>query len=188
MVGLTELWLPILVSAAAVWIASALAWMLMPHHKGDWKKLPDEDGFLKSLGALNIPSGTYGFPNMSHADCKDPATKEKFMRGPTGYINIWPANAFSSMGPKMIGSFIVYVVVSVLVAYLCSATLTHESDFSKVFQVAGTSAMMAYCLSRIPNDIWFNTPKRAITTSTVDGIVYGLITGAIFGWLWPHVA
>ena len=34
---LSELWLPILVSAALVWIVSAIIHMLMPWHKSEWK-------------------------------------------------------------------------------------------------------------------------------------------------------
>jgi hypothetical protein len=89
------------------------------------------------------------------------------------------------MGPKMIGSFIVYLIVSLFIAYLCSQTLLHGASFGKILQVAGTAGVLAYCFARIPNDIWFNTPKRAVITSTIDGVVYGIITGLIFGWLWP---
>ena len=59
---LVELWLPILVSSVLVFIASALAWMVSPHHKQDWKGLPNEDGFLDSLRANNTPAGQYMFP------------------------------------------------------------------------------------------------------------------------------
>jgi hypothetical protein len=37
----------------------------------------------------------------------------------------------------------------------------------------------------MPNNIWFGTPKRAILMDVLDGVVYGLITGAVFGALWP---
>ncbi len=32
---LLDLWLPIVVSAVIVFVASFLAWMVLPHHKGD---------------------------------------------------------------------------------------------------------------------------------------------------------
>jgi hypothetical protein len=38
-----SLWLPILLSAIAVWVASAINWMVMPHHESDYRKFPDED-------------------------------------------------------------------------------------------------------------------------------------------------
>lgn len=36
MIHITDLWLPILLSAIAVWIFGAVAWMALPHHKGDF--------------------------------------------------------------------------------------------------------------------------------------------------------
>ena len=44
-----SLWLPVLVAAAAVWIASAIVWMALPHHKKDFSKLPSEDGVAEAL-------------------------------------------------------------------------------------------------------------------------------------------
>ena len=49
MVTIGALWLPILLSAIAVWVASAIIWMAMPHHKSDFRKLPDEDAALRAL-------------------------------------------------------------------------------------------------------------------------------------------
>lgn len=43
MVPLTALWLPILLSAVIVFVASSIMHMLLPYHQGDYQKLPDED-------------------------------------------------------------------------------------------------------------------------------------------------
>jgi hypothetical protein len=51
--------------------------------------------------------------------------------------------------------------------------------------VTGTAAILAHCFAFMPNNIWFGTPKRAILMDVLDGVVYGLITGAVFGALWP---
>ena len=34
--GIIDLWLPILVAAVLVWIASALIWTVLPWHKSDF--------------------------------------------------------------------------------------------------------------------------------------------------------
>ncbi len=39
---LVQFWLPILASAVVVFLASSIAWMVLPHHKKDVKTLPDE--------------------------------------------------------------------------------------------------------------------------------------------------
>jgi hypothetical protein len=187
MVELVDLWLPIVASAAAVWVASALAWMIMPHHKGDFRQLANEDDVMSSVRNLRIPAGLYFFPHMR--DCNkakmDPAAKAKFENGPHGMLQIWPADAFGKMGRNMLLSFIFYLVTAVFVAYLASLALPAGTEFLKVFQITGTAAIMAYAFGNIPHSIWFGTPTRNILSALVDGVAYGLITGAIFGWLWP---
>ena len=51
MVPLTSLWLPILLSAVVVFAASSIIHMVLPYHRNDFKKLPDEEGFLAALRA-----------------------------------------------------------------------------------------------------------------------------------------
>ena len=43
MVELTGLWLPILLSAVFVFVASAIIHMALGYHWGDWNKMPGED-------------------------------------------------------------------------------------------------------------------------------------------------
>ena len=49
MVSLTALWLPILLSAIIVFVASSIMHMLLPYHRGDYLQLPDEDKLLAVL-------------------------------------------------------------------------------------------------------------------------------------------
>lgn len=197
MITIADLWLPILVSAVAVWIASAIAWMAMPHHKGDFKKLSNEDAVMSAVRGLGVPPGVYFFPHMQGCNKAkmeaDPVAKEKFEYGPHGLLQVWPPGALSpkKMCRNMVTIFAVYIVVSVFVAYLATLAggvggLPRGSDFLKVFQFTGTAAVCAYCFGGLPQDICFNKPTRTVLANLVDGVAYGLITGAIFAWLWPH--
>jgi hypothetical protein len=187
MISVIDLWLPILLSAIAVWIASALAWTALPHHKGDFRKLANEDDVMSAVRNLRVAPGLYFFPHMSECNKAkmDPVAKEKFEKGPHGMLHIWPADAFGKMGRNMLLSFIFYMVVGVFVAYLGSLALTSGAGFGKVFQFAGAAGVMAHTMANIPHQIWFGTPTRNIITCLIDGVAYGLITGAIFAWLWP---
>lgn len=181
---LASLWLPILVSAGVVWIASAIAWMALPHHAKDWKSLPNEAAFMEALGKLGIPAGQYGFPHMKdRKQMKDPEFAKRWERSPKGVLNLWPAQM--SMGRNMALSFVFYAIVSFFVAYLASIALSRGTPFGKVFQLAGTAGIMAYTMASIPAAIWFHKPATNVMSDLADGIVYGLLTGAVFGWLWP---
>ena len=61
MVPLSSLWLPILVSAVFVFIASNIIWMALPFwHRKDYGKLPDEKSALDALAPAK--SGQYVVP------------------------------------------------------------------------------------------------------------------------------
>ena len=48
MVGLTTLWLPVLLSAVLVFIASSIIHTLLNYHWTDWDKIPGEDNVLEA--------------------------------------------------------------------------------------------------------------------------------------------
>jgi hypothetical protein len=183
---IAQLWLPIIVSAAAVWMASAIVWTVLPHHRDDFRGLPDEGAFAAAVGPLNIPSGNYGFPHCeSHAKSRDAEFAKRWKAGPRGMLSVWPEKI--SMPRNMILTFLVYLVVSVLIAYLGWVALGSAAPFRHVFRFVGTAGILAYSFAFIPNGIWFRQYARALFFSVIDGIAYGLITGAIFASLWPKV-
>jgi len=182
---LIPLWLPILLSAAVVWVISAIVWMALPHHKRDFIALPDEDGLMEYLRQSGTKPGNYVFPDFRGREAmKSPKVEKALNEGPVGHLSVWQTPL--TMGSKMVAIFIVYLVVSTLIAYLTRVALPGAAPFAKVFQVAATAGILAYCFSFIPNAVWFGSYKRTIVANVVDGIVYGLITGAIFAWRWPH--
>ncbi len=188
---LTELWLPILVSSVLVFIASALAWMVSPHHKQYWKGLPTEGGFLEALLANYTPPGQYMFPfcgdhKAAREAMKDPEKKKKWEAGPHGALYL--RAAAPNMGKAMGFTFVFYLVVGVFVAYLGNLSLGEDPGYLQVFQVTGCAAVMAYALGFIPGAIWFGKTMRSTVMDVMDGIVYGLLTAGTFGWLWPSAA
>ena len=54
-----------------------------------------------------------------------------------------------------------------------------------VFQIVGTVATLAYAGAAAIGSIWFGYLWSKTVKDIFDGIVYGLLTAGIFGWLWP---
>ena len=184
---LIPLWLPILLSAAAIWFLSLIFGMALPHHKQDWIGLPgaDEDGFMEDLRKRGIKPGNYLFPDFRTSEQLKSAKVEKALKeGPVGHLSVWQPPV--TMADKMVGSFIVHLIVAILIAYLTRIALPGAAPFAKVFQIAATAGILAYSFSSIPNALWFGAYKRTIVASVFDGIVFGLVIGAIFAWRWPH--
>ena len=180
---LIDLWLPILVSTVAVWFASALFWMVLPHHHKDMGPLPDEDAFIASLKSLGVQAGSYSFPHCAdNAARKDPELIRKWKEGPTGFMTVLGK---TSMARNMVLSMLVYLVISVFVAYLTSQAREPGAGFEPVFQIAACAGVMAYLFGWMGGAIWFGMPKNAWISNTIDSVAYGLITGALFAAMWP---
>lgn len=182
-VQLLELWLPIVLSAVAVFIASAIAHTMLPHHKNEFVKLPDEQSFLAAIRG-KVQPGQYWFPHCDPSAMKDPEAMKRMEAGPCGIMIIWPSGPIQ-MGGKLMATFIYYLVVSVFVAYVCSVALAPGAEYLRVFQVAGTTAIMAHCFGGIPFTIWYKKSIKSTVFDVIDGIAYGLLTAGFFGWLWP---
>jgi hypothetical protein len=180
------LWLPILVAGVVAFVLSALVWTVLPHHKGEWQGLAGEDRLLAALRENPPRPGLYTFP--FHADPRqrdDPALKAKIAQGPVGYLTIVP-NGAPAMGPMMVRSLLFNLVVSLLVAYVAWHALGAGAPYLAVFRIVGTVAAMSYILGTVPESIWFGRPWNSFLLQAVDGLLYGLFTAGVFGWLWPR--
>ena len=62
MVSIVSLWLPILLSAVIVFIASSIIHMLLKYHRSDFGRVPSEDEVMDALRPFNIPPGDYVIP------------------------------------------------------------------------------------------------------------------------------
>ena len=67
MVSIVSLWLPILLSAVAVFLVSSVIHMVLTYHKTDFKKIPSEGEVMDDLRKFNIPTGDYYFPHAESA-------------------------------------------------------------------------------------------------------------------------
>jgi hypothetical protein len=185
MVSLAALWLPIVLSAIVVFLASSIMYMLLPYHRSDYQQLPDEDKLLAALRSAGLKRGLYHFPHCTHKEMKSPAAIEKFKQGPVGMLTVFPSGPPAM--PKFLGLWFAYcLVIGFFVAYLTGHTVAPGAHYLAVFRVAGTAAFLAYGLGHLSNGIWRGQPWGMTLKEVFDGLVYGLLTAGTFGWLWPR--
>ena len=186
MVYLPALWLPILLSAVIVFIASSVIHMVLPIHKSDYRKLPDEEKVMDALrSACVTPGPAYHFPHCTHQDMKSPEMTEKFKKGPVGLLTMFPSGP-PAMG-KYLGLWFVYcLIVGVFTAYLTGRTVAPGTVYLAVFRVAGTVAFMAYGLGQFIDSVWKGQAWGVTLKHMFDGLIYALLTAGTFGWLWPR--
>ena len=176
-----SLWLPIVASAAIVWIGSAIVWMVMPWHKSDFSKIDNEEGARAALKGL--APGFYMLPYcMDPKEMEKPEMRQKYEEGPCAYVTVAPTG-IPKMGGKLVLSFVYYLVVGVLCAYMVSRTVSQPAHYLEVFRISGTTAFIAYGVAFIQDSIWFDRPWPITAKTFLDALIYGLLTGGTFGWL-----
>lgn len=186
MVPALSLWLPILLSAIAVFIVSSIIHMALRYHNTDFSQLPNEGAVLDALAPLSIPPGDYAVPHMTDMSAmKDPAFVEKVKRGPVAMMTVLPAEKVMNMGPQLILWFINALIVSLFAAYLTGRALGPGAEYLEVFRFAGTIAFAGYSLALLHGSIWYGRRWSATLKSMFDGFVYACVTAGVFGWLWP---
>lgn len=86
--------------------------------------------------------------------------KARFQAGPVGFFTVAPGAP--NMG-KNLGIWFVY----------------------SVFRITATVAWAAYGFATISESIRFARPWSQSMKQVFDALLYGLVTGGAFGWLWP---
>lgn len=185
MITISSLWLPILLSAVIVFIASWIIHMVLGYHNNDFGRLPAEDQVRDALRPLAIPPGEYVVPYAGSARAMgDPAFLERLRQGPVAFITALP-NEAPRMGKNLLLWFVYCLLVGIIAAYLASRTLAPEADYLPVFRVVGCSAFLGYAVALWQNAIWYHRAWSTTVKQTVDGLIYALLTAGTFGWLWP---
>ena len=186
MTSLLALWLPIVVSAVIVFIASSIIHMGPFWHRGDYPKVPNEDRLRDAMRPLNIPPGEYMVPRVSSSkEMQAPEFQEKLKQGPVLVMTVMP-NGMMSMTSNLVQWFLYCVLVSFFAAYVASRALPGGEDYLRVFQLVGATAFVGYTLALYQMSIWYKRSWSLTIKATVDGLIYALLTGGTFGWLWPH--
>ena len=182
---LVDLWLPILLSAVGVFLISSVLHMLVPIHKGDYGRLPDEARLMAAMREQRVAPGAYAFPcATSMKDMGSPEMKAKYQLGPVGTMLVKPTGS-PAMGQALLLWFLFSVLVGVLVAYLASSTLAKGAECAAVFRVTGTAAFLAYAIYPINDTIWKGQRWGVTGKFLFDGLLYSLVTGWLFGCFWP---
>ena len=100
-----SLWLPILLSAVGVFVVSSIIHMILGYHNSNFKQLPDEEKFLKDVGAMDIPPGEYMYPYCGSAKAMQTEEFQKKMNiGPVGMMTAMPKGPFA-MGKNLFNWF-----------------------------------------------------------------------------------
>lgn len=185
MVSMASLWLPILISAVVVFVASSIIHMVLGYHRSDLRRVPDEDGVRAALRPFAIPPGDYVMPRpQSSAEMRSAEYSEKLNQGPNLLMTVMPNGPFN-IGKQLGQWFIFCIVVGTFAAYVAGHVLPPGESYLRVFRVTGTVAFAGYGLAQIQQSIWSARSWNTTIKSLFDALIFAALTGGVFGWRWP---
>jgi hypothetical protein len=185
MVFLASLWLPILLSAVLVFVASFLIHMVLPYHRNDYRKAPSEDEVMEALRKAGVAPGNYVIPYAGGpSGLKSPEFVEKVKNGPVAVLTVL-RDGFA-MGKKLTQWFVFSIVVGIFAGYVAGHALGPGAPYLAVFRYVGTIAFLGYGLALWQDSIWWGRSWSTTLKSNFDALVYGCLSAGVFGWLWPR--
>jgi hypothetical protein len=185
MVSIMSLWLPILLSAVLVFVVSSILHMVLPYHRTDFAKVPQEAQVMEALRPLGIPPGEYAFPYPDNPKAmKEPEFMNKLAQGPVAFMTVME-NGPPAMGKSLALWFVYCAVVGVFAAFVAGSALGPGAGMGLVFHYAAVVSFAGYALALLQNSIWNRRSWVVTAKSVFDGLVYAVVTGVTFGWLWP---
>lgn len=185
MVPVLDLWLPILLSAVFVFIASSVIHMFLKYHAGDVSKVPGQDDVMNALRPFAIPPGDYMLPRCdSMKEMGSPEFTEKMKKGPVVIMTVLE-NKVHGMGKSLFLWFLYSLVISIFAAYIAGRALEPGAHYLEVFRFAGCTAFVAYGMALVQDSIWWHRKWSTTIKNLIDSLIYGLVTAGTFGWLWP---
>ena len=186
MTGMHALWLPIVLASVLSFVVSSLIHMLSPWHKNDYPQLPNQDAIMDALRPFAIPPGDYMVPRPSNmADMKSPAFIEKVNRGPKVIMTVMRPG-LHGMGAQLTNWFIYLLVVNTFAAYVTGRALPPGADYLHVFRFVGATCFLGFAAALWQLQIWYSRSMSITVKSTIDGLIYALLSAGVFGWRWPH--
>lgn len=188
MTTLTVLWLPILLSAVFVFVASSVIHMMTPMHKADYGKLPDEPKLLEAMRACRLTPGQYMFPACtSMKDMATPEAKARYDLGPVGSMIVRP-NGLPGMGESLLLWFLYCILVAAVSAWLTMHAVEKGPGtfaLDNVWKISFGAAMLGHSLTHLVDKIWKCLSWTTAIKFVIDGAIYAAITACTFAWLWP---
>ena len=187
--ALASLWLPVLVAAIAVFVASSLVHMVFRWHQSDFKRLPNEEAVRAALreGGGAGP-GQYMTPWCeSMKASQEDAMQAKFREGPIATVTVMKSGK-PEMGPMLGRWFLLNLVLAAAVGAIVLQVYGPGADPRYAGHLAGLITLLAYGAGSPQQSIWMGKPWSTTAKDLLDALIYGVVTAFAFTWLWPAAA
>ncbi len=181
----THLWLPVLITAVAVFIASSLIHMVFKWHNSDYKKLSNEDAVRDAIRAGSPSPGQYVVPYCADMkDMQNEAMQQKYIAGPIGMLTL-RKNGPPSIGGSLIQWFVYVLVVAAIAGAMAMRVFGVGGNAHGAGHLVGLVSFLTFTGGSVQMGIWMGKPWGSVIKDVLDGLIYATIGCLVFTWLWP---
>ncbi|HMB58174.1 MAG TPA: hypothetical protein VKM35_13325 [Arenimonas sp.] len=180
-----QLWLPILVTAGFIFIASSLIHMVFQWHKSEYQALSNEDAVIAAIRAGTAKPGQYVFPHCPDMKAmQGEEIQKKFREGPIGFLTLRQPGP-PTIGGALIKWFLYTVLIAAIGGAVALQTYGLHSHSHHAGHLVGVLSLLAYAGGSVQHGIWKGVPWAAVAKDILDGLIYAIISALTFWWLWP---
>jgi hypothetical protein len=186
MVSLAQLWLPVVLAAVLIFVASSVIHVVVKWHNSEYRSLAKEEAVRAVIRAGSPAPGQYVLPHVvDMKDMKKPEVQQKFSEGPVAFLTVRPSGPIK-MGGSLALWFLYTLVVSLLAAYIAAKSLPAQATALQIIRVTSLVPFLAYVGGSIQHGIWMGKPWSSVAKEVLDGAIYAGITSLTLVWLWPR--
>jgi hypothetical protein len=182
---LLQLWLPILLSAVFIFVASSFIHMLFKWHNSEYHKFDNEDELRAAFNKRGAPKpGIYFLPYANDPkQMQQEETLRKFTEGPVAKIII-RRTGMPSIGKSLLLWFLMSLLIAAIAG--CAAfCAVGAGNAHRGAHVVGIITLLAYGVGSVMQGIWWGAPWRSVLKDLLDAIIYAVVSTLTFAWLWP---
>lgn len=180
-----QLWLPIVVTAVLIFIASSLIHMVFKWHNAEYLKLSNEDEVRAVIRAGSPGPGQYVVPHCGDMkDMQGEAMQKKFIEGPVAMLTL-RKNGPPSMGSSLSLWFLFTLVVAAIAGCVAAQTFGIAGSAHRGAHLVGILSFLTYAGGSIQLGIWMGKPWSSVSKDVLDALIYATISALTFMWLWP---
>jgi len=118
-------------------------------------------------------------------DMASPEMQQKFQEGPVGLV-VLRSPGKPNMGKSLGQWFVLNLLIALLCGHLAAGSVAAGASLHHVFHLVGLVSFLAHGGGSIQSGIWMGMPWRAVAKDLLDALIFGVLSGVVFMWLWPH--
>jgi hypothetical protein len=167
-----------LVGAVIIFVWQAASWMFLPTHANSMKYTANQDQIMSVLNSNLSEDGLYSMP--SAPTKKEQQDMMKSMEGKPSASVIYHKSTDTSMGMRMVRSFLVDVFLVISLIYVL--TRGGIPIARRAFSGAVALGLFSWLWSDYTGHIWFDLPWHMIIGDLWDSLIAWGLCGLWIGW------